>query len=164
MPAPAKLNLFLHVTGRRADGYHTLESLFVALDSATRSTLDAARRRRDRAHQRRRRRRRRRTISPCARRARCKRATGVPLGVDIAVDKRIPLGGGLGGGSSDAASRAARAQPAVGSRPAARASSLRSALALGADVPFFLGGEPALARGIGERLTPVSLPPLLGRA
>ena len=102
-PAPAKLNLFLHVTGRRADGYHELQTLFQLIDLCDthrdrvredgrieRPTGPAGVARRDRSQR-------------CAPRAPCKEATGTPLGASISVHKRIPLGGGLGGGSSDAA-------------------------------------------------------------
>jgi 4-diphosphocytidyl-2-C-methyl-D-erythritol kinase len=88
-----------------------------------------------------------------------RRATGGLLGVDIAVTKRIPQGGGLGGGSSDAASVLLALNRLWGAH-LPRADLMRIGLALGADVPFFLGGGPALARGIGERLIPVSLPAL----
>ena len=88
-----------------------------------------------------------------------KKATGSSFGVDIALTKRVPLGGGMGGGSSDAAS-VLLALNRLWDANLPRAELMRIGVALGADVPFFLQGEPALARGIGERLTPVSLPPL----
>ena len=155
-PAPAKLNLFLHVTGRRADGYHTLETLFVALDFGDTITLarraDGAIRRvghdfgvpteRD--------------LTLRAATA-LQRASGCTDGVDIAVVKRIPLGGGLGGGSSDAAS-VLLALNRLWDLGMTRTELIETGVRLGADVPFFLCGEPALARGIGERLTPVSMP------
>jgi 4-diphosphocytidyl-2-C-methyl-D-erythritol kinase len=158
VPAPAKVNLFLHVTGRRDDGYHTLESLLVALDWG--DTIDLVRR--DDG-----------TIARTAalpgvapeedlalRAAHAlRRASGCTLGVDIAVTKRIPRGGGLGGGSSDAAS-VLLALNRMWDVNLARADLARIALGLGADVPFFIAGEPAIARGIGERLTPVTLPSL----
>jgi 4-diphosphocytidyl-2-C-methyl-D-erythritol kinase len=158
VPAPAKLNLFLHVTGRRADGYHELETLFVAVDVGDAITLAC----RDDG-------RIRRTSGLSAvpeeqdlavRAATAlKRETGCPRGADIAVAKRIPAGGGLGGGSSDAASvlLALNRLWGVG---LSRAELMRIGLTLGADVPFFLCGEPAIGRGVGERLTPVSLPAL----
>jgi 4-diphosphocytidyl-2-C-methyl-D-erythritol kinase len=158
IPAPAKLNLFLHVTGRRDDGYHLLETLLVAVDVGDTITLTC---RDDDVISR-------TTQLPgvpprddlAVRAAMAlKRETGCPLGVDIAVVKRIPLGGGLGGGSSDAATVLLGLNRLWGvNRP--RAQLMRIGLALGADVPFFIGGEPALARGVGERLTPVSVPPL----
>ena len=156
VPAPAKLNLFLHVTGRRADGYHTLETLFVALDfgdtitlalrddgTITRSGEDFG-------------------VAPqddLAVRAAgaLKRASGCTSGVDITVVKRIPLGGGLGGGSSDAAS-VLLALNRLWDLGMSREELAGVGVELGADVPFFLCAAPALARGIGERLTPVSLP------
>ena len=158
MPAPAKLNLFLHVTGRRDDGYHLLETLLVAIDVGDTITLTC---RDDGAIVR--------TtdlpgVAPAddlvvRAAAALKRDTGGSLGADIAVTKRIPLGGGLGGGSSDAATALLALNRLWGAN-LPRAELMRIGVALGADVPFFLGGEPALARGIGERLTPVTLPML----
>lgn len=158
VPAPAKVNLFLHVTGRRADGYHTLESLFALIDLADTVTLTP---RDDGAIAR------DRDLSgipegdDLALRAAnaLRQASGSKLGVTIGIDKRIPLGGGLGGGSSDAASvlLALNRQWRLGW---SRASLAQLGAKLGADVPFFIGGEHALARGIGEALTPVSLPPM----
>lgn len=158
VPAPAKLNLFLHVTGRRADGYHTLESLFVALDFG--DTVRLSRRDDGAIH-------RTRDVAGVAAEAdlavRAARAlqqeAGTGQGVDIAIDKRIPLGGGLGGGSSDAAS-VLLGLNRLWRLGLPRAELMRIGLALGADVPFFVFGAPAIARGIGERLTAVSLPPL----
>jgi 4-diphosphocytidyl-2-C-methyl-D-erythritol kinase len=158
VPAPAKVNLFLHVTGRRADGYHLMESLFVLIDLADTVTLT----RRDDGHVRR--------INEVdgvpeaddltVRAAYAlQHATGCSLGVDLTLVKRIPQGAGLGGGSSDAASvlLALNRLWALGmDRPALQ----RVAGSLGADVPFFVGGEHAVARGIGELLTPVTLPPV----
>jgi len=158
VPAPAKLNLFLHVTGRRDDGYHLLETLLVAIDVGDTITLTC---RDDGAIVR--------TselpgVAPqddLAVRAAIalKQATGCSLGADIAVAKRIPLGGGLGGGSSDAATVLLALNRLWGAN-LPRSELSRMGIALGADVPFFLGGDPALARGIGEHLTPVSLPSL----
>jgi len=158
VPAPAKLNLFLHVTGRRADGYHLLETLFVALDFG--DTIAVACRDDGVIA---------RTIElpgvPPERdlavraAALLKRETGCRSGADIAVTKRIPLGGGLGGGSSDAAS-VMLALNRLWRTHLPRAELMRIGFELGADVPFFLCGEPAFARGAGEHLTPVSLPPL----
>jgi len=156
--APAKLNLFLHVTGRRADGYHLLETLLVAIDLGDTITL---RRRDDGAIVR--------TTEladvpsegDLAVRAATalKQATGASYGVDIALSKRVPLGSGMGGGSSDAAS-VLLGLNRLWQTNLSRAELMRLGVALGADVPFFLQGEPALARGIGEELIPVSLPPL----
>lgn len=156
--APAKLNLFLHVTGRRADGYHTLETLFVALDCGDTIALalrddGLIRRASDvpgvTADN---------DLSVRAAQA-LQRATGSRCGVDIAVTKRIPLGAGLGGGSSDAAS-VLLALNRLWRVNLERGELMRIGLALGADVPFFVFGEPALARGVGEDLTAMSLPPL----
>lgn len=157
VPAPAKINLFLHVTGRRADGYHDLESLFVALDFGDTVTLA---RRDDGAIVR--------GVDlpgvPVAadlavRAAHAlQRETGSPHGVDLRVDKRIPQGGGLGGGSSDAAS-VLLALNRLWDLALRRAALMRIGRTLGADVPFFIFGSPAVARGVGERLTAVSLPP-----
>jgi len=156
VPAPAKVNLFLHVTGRRDDGYHLLETLMVALDAGDTIVLT---RRDDGAVVR--------TselpgVAPehdLAVRAALalKLDTACPWGVDIAVTKRIPLGAGMGGGSSDAAT-VLLALNRLWELDLPRAALMRIGIALGADVPFFLGGEPALARGIGERLTAVTLP------
>jgi 4-diphosphocytidyl-2-C-methyl-D-erythritol kinase len=154
--APAKVNLFLHVTGRRADGYHTLETLFVAIDLCDTITLD---RRADRTI--------RRTsdlagVAPdddlVVRAARALQdATGTPLGADIAVTKKIPLGGGLGGGSSDAASVLLGLNRLWDTGlPRTRLADIGRAL--GADVPFFLQPQPAFGRGIGDVLVPVTLP------
>jgi 4-diphosphocytidyl-2-C-methyl-D-erythritol kinase len=156
VPAPAKVNVFLHVTGRRADGYHTLESLFALVDWC--DTILLAARDDDaivRAH-------------PVAgvderedlalRAANAMReTTGTRRGVTIAVEKRLPLGAGLGGGSSDAASVLLALNRLWGLRlPRGELAAIGATL--GADVPFFVGGEPALARGIGDLLTPVSMP------
>jgi 4-diphosphocytidyl-2-C-methyl-D-erythritol kinase len=156
-PAPAKLNLFLHVTGRRDDGYHDLQTVFQLIDLV------------DDIHIR---------VRPDAlierpsgaagvaaeddlvvRAARALQgATGTPLGATLTVTKRIPLGGGLGGGSSDAATVLVALNKiwncglnendlaAIGGK-------------LGADVPVFVRGRSAWAEGRGERLTPLDLPP-----
>jgi 4-diphosphocytidyl-2-C-methyl-D-erythritol kinase len=156
VPAPAKVNLFLHVTGRRSDGYHTLESLFVLVDFADTLALsvrdDGAIRRTNDVP----------GVPPdgdlALRAARAlKDETGTPHGVDIEVEKRIPQGAGLGGGSSDAAS-VLLALNRLWRLGLPRARLARIAATLGADVPFFVGGGNAVARGIGERLTPVTLP------
>jgi 4-diphosphocytidyl-2-C-methyl-D-erythritol kinase len=157
VPAPAKVNLFLHVTGRRADGYHTLESLIALIDLADTITLtrrDDGVIRRDgdvtgvpEEHD----------LALRAARA-LHAATGARHGVDIILAKRIPLGSGLGGGSSDAAS-VLLALNRLWELGLPRADLLRLALQLGADVPLFVAGENAVARGIGDVLAPVSLPP-----
>jgi len=151
LPAPAKLNLFLHVTGRRADGYHLLETVFEMVDLSDRIhlrlrqdgvisrlgqipgvdadidlTVRAAR--------------------LLARHARC------PLGVEIELEKRIPIGGGLGGGSSDAATVLLGLNRlwGLGLAPGELAA---IGAQLGADVPFFVFGETAYATGVGDELT-----------
>lgn len=156
-PAPAKLNLFLHITGRRADGYHELQTVFQFLDFGDALAFAI---RDDGAV-------RRVGAGPAGvaadddltvRAARALQArTGSRFGCDIAIDKRIPLGGGLGGGSSDAATTlvALNRLWRLGLPPAELA---RLGLALGADVPVFVHGQAAWAEGIGERLTPVTPP------
>ncbi|HEY8607166.1 MAG TPA: 4-(cytidine 5'-diphospho)-2-C-methyl-D-erythritol kinase [Noviherbaspirillum sp.] len=160
-PAPAKLNLFLHVTGRRPDGYHLLQTVFQLLDAG--DSLDFA----------------------CRDDGIIRRTTpieGVPedddlvvraarllkeampdrerarhAGVDIGIDKRLPMGGGLGGGSSDAATTLVvlnHLWQAGLDRRALMALGLR----LGADVPFFIFGRNAFAEGVGEALTEVATP------
>ena len=158
VPAPAKVNLFLHVIGRRADGYHELESLMVLVD--LHDSIELTHRSDGRIG-------RLRALPGVAedddltvRAARAlAAATGCTQGADIAVDKRIPQGGGLGGGSSDAASVLIALNRLWG-LGCPRAELARIGGTLGADVPFFIGGEPAIARGIGERLAPVSAPAL----
>ena len=158
VPAPAKINLFLHVTGRRADGYHLLESLFVAIDvgdtiSLTRRDDGAISRTTELAG-----------VAPesdlaVRAAATLKQASGCSFGVDIALTKRVPMGAGMGGGSSDAASVLLALNRLWRSRPAASgADAYRPRV--GGRRAFLPAGAPALARGIGERLTPVSLPPL----
>ena len=156
VPAPAKVNLFLHVTGRRADGYHTLESLIALIDLADTITLErrddgVIRREADVAGVP-----EDRDLAVRAARA-LQAATGSPLGVDITLTKRIPLGSGLGGGSSDAAS-VILGLNRLWKLCLPRVELLRLAVGLGADVPLFVAGENTVARGIGEVLTPVSLP------
>ena len=155
-PAPAKLNLFLHVVGRRADGYHLLQTLFQLLDYGDELTIAV----RDDGVVRR--------VGEVegvpaeadlvVRAANAlKAATGTRLGADIAIDKRIPIGGGLGGGSSDAATTlvALNALWRCGLGTDALAA---LGLGLGADVPVFVHGRTAWAEGVGERLTPVETP------
>ncbi|HSQ79748.1 MAG TPA: 4-(cytidine 5'-diphospho)-2-C-methyl-D-erythritol kinase [Casimicrobiaceae bacterium] len=156
VPAPAKVNLFLHVTGRRDDGYHTLESLFSLIDLADTLTIE------DRDDGR---------ILRAAevpgvpesedltlRAARVlRKAAGTRRGAAITLDKRIPRGAGLGGGSSDAAS-VLLALNRLWSLSMSRQDLAAVGVTLGADIPFFLGETAALARGIGERLTPMSVP------
>lgn len=156
-PAPAKLNLFLHVVGRRPDGYHLLQTLFRLLDYG--DSLGIAPRR-DGAI---------RLANPlpgvpeesdlCYRAARLLREhTGCRLGADIALDKRLPMGGGLGGGSSDAAT-VLMALNRLWHLDLPRAALQSLGLQLGADVPVFVFGRSAFAEGVGERLQPIALPP-----
>lgn len=156
VPAPAKLNLFLHVTGRRADGYHLLQSLFVLIDWC--DTLHFERRDDGRIA--------RHDLTAqlpdddlCLRAARALQAeSGTALGADISIDKQLPWGAGMGGGSSDAASTLLALNRLWGLNwPRARLMAL--GLKLGADVPFFVGGHNAFVEGIGERLTPVPVAP-----
>ncbi len=154
-PAPAKLNLFLHITGRRADGYHALQTVFQLLDwgdtihcrvrddgdiqrvgmhSGVAESEDLA-----------------------VRAARLlKSATGSTAGIEIRVEKRIPVGGGMGGGSSDAATTLVALNQLWGcGLPLAELADL--GLQLGADVPLFIHGRSAFAEGVGERLVPIEL-------
>ena len=156
LPAPAKLNLFLHINGRRPDGYHLLQTVFQFLDRA--DTLHF--RRRDDGVL---------TLRPelpdlpaesnlVLRAARLLQAeTGCALGADITLEKVLPMGGGIGGGSSDAATTLIGLNRlwALG-LDSDRLAAL--GLALGADVPVFVRGQAAFAEGVGERLTPVELP------
>ena len=156
-PAPAKLNLFLHVVGRREDGYHLLQTVFRFLDHGDRLQI---RPRQDGAI---------RLVNPlpgvplerdlCYRAAAMLQAeTGCRLGADIALEKRLPLGGGLGGGSSDAATVLLALNRLWGlDLPRRHLQAL--GLRLGADVPVFVFGRSAYAEGVGECLQPVSLPP-----
>lgn len=156
-PAPAKLNLTLLVTGRRADGYHLLQTVFRFIDFA--DELRIAVRRDGRIE--------RLTDIPgvaldddlTVRAARLlQQAAGTRLGADIALEKRLPIGGGLGGGSSDAATVLIALNRLWGlDWPRERLQTL--ALALGADVPVFIFGASALAGGVGEQLTALELPP-----
>jgi 4-diphosphocytidyl-2-C-methyl-D-erythritol kinase len=157
LPAPAKLNLFLHITGRREDGYHLLQTVFVILDFADDITLSV---REDGSI-------RRPTGAAdvpeeadlTVKAARLlQQAAGCKLGADIRVHKRIPMGGGLGGGSSDAATvlqglnylwRCGLSDDELAAL----------GLRLGADVPVFVRGHAAWAEGVGEQLTPVDFTP-----
>jgi 4-diphosphocytidyl-2-C-methyl-D-erythritol kinase len=154
--APAKLNLFLHVVGRRADGYHLLESLFALIDLADIVTLA---RRPDGAIERTRDLPGVAAADDLAVRAAIllKEATGVREGVSIAIDKQIPQGAGLGGGSSDAAA-VLLGLNRLWDLGLPREEIARLGLALGADVPFFVHGDNAFVRGIGENVEAVSLP------
>lgn len=157
LPAPAKINLFLHVVGRRSDGYHLLQSALRLLD---RADLISFAPRTDGAVVR-------ANEIPgvpgdddlCVRAARLLQwEAGVATGVAIHLDKRLPLGGGLGGGSSDAATTLIALNVLWGIRwPPPRLREL--GLRLGADVPFFIFGGSAFAEGIGEALHPLALEP-----
>lgn len=155
-PAPAKLNLFLHITGRRADGYHLLQSVFQFLDYS--DELSFAPRRDGRV-------RRVNVLAGVAeaddltlRAARIlQQFSGTTQGADIRIHKRLPMGGGLGGGSSDAATALVALNRLWGlGLSVDRLAGL--ALELGADVPVFVRGQAAWAEGVGERLTPIDLP------
>lgn len=154
--APAKLNLFLHVTGRRPDGYHELQTLFQLIDLC--DTIGIALREDGRIE---------RPEGPAdvppesdlAVRAALalQRATGARRGATLSVRKRIPQGGGLGGGSSDAATVLLALNELWGCGLSVDQLA-RLGLPLGADVPVFVRGRSAWAEGVGERLTPVELP------
>ena len=156
LPAPAKLNLFLHVVGRRADGYHLLQSVFTLIDWA--DTLHLERRGDGRLL--------RHDLGArlpdddlCLKAARALQAeSDCPLGADISIDKQVPWGAGLGGGSSDAATVLIGLNRLWGlDWPRERL--LELGARLGADVPFFIGGRTAWVEGIGEKLTPITLAP-----
>jgi 4-diphosphocytidyl-2-C-methyl-D-erythritol kinase len=155
-PAPAKLNLFLHITGRRADGYHLLQSVFQFLDFGDEIYLDV---REDGAIHRL---NELPGVAPeqdlVVRAARLlQQQSGCRLGADIRVDKRLPMGGGLGGGSSDAATVLVALNRLWGvNLPVSQLAQL--GLQLGADVPVFVHGHAAWAEGVGEILEPVELP------
>lgn len=156
LPAPAKLNLFLHITGRRADGYHLLQSVFMLIDwcdtlhvelrsdgAVTREDLTTA-------------------LPPddlVVRAAKALQALAqTPQGVHIGIAKQVPAQAGMGGGSSDAATCLLALNRLWGLKlPLSKLEQI--GLALGADVPFFLRGRNAWVEGIGEDITPVELPP-----
>ena len=154
--APAKLNMFLHVVGRRPDGYHLLQSVFVLIDWCDHLHFEPRSDGRLARHD----------LSVrlpaddlCLRAARALQAeSGSAMGADISIDKQIPWGAGMGGGSSDAASTLLALNHLWNLHwPLTRLMAL--ALKLGADVPFFLGGHNAFVEGIGERLTSLPIPP-----
>ena len=155
LPAPAKLNLMLHILGRRADGYHELQTLFQFLDYGDELSFSPREDGQIRLH----------TDLPgvdhdsnlIVRAARLlQRESGCTLGADIALTKRLPMGGGIGGGSSDAATTLLGLDHLwrldLGEDRLAWLG-----LALGADVPVFVRGHAAFAEGVGERLQPVDL-------
>lgn len=160
-PAPAKLNLFLHVTGRRPDGYHLLQSVFTLIDRSDTLHFDL---RADEqivrsndvpgvpAEQD--------LIVRALRALQAeyqKRHGQLPPGIEVAVEKRLPMGGGLGGGSSDAAT-ALMAANHLWQAGLSDAELMAIGLPLGADIPFFLFGETAFAEGVGEALRAVPGP------
>lgn len=155
LPAPAKLNLFLHITGRLPNGYHELQSVFVLIDLCDRIDLRLEKngditRTGD-------------VIGDiekdlCVRAARLlKEKTGCPLGVSINVTKNIPSGAGMGGGSSDAATTLMGLNQ-LWNLGLTTQELIEIAPKLGADVPFFLLGTNAWVEGIGEKLTPINIP------
>jgi 4-diphosphocytidyl-2-C-methyl-D-erythritol kinase len=155
--APAKLNLFLHITGRRPDGYHELQTLFQLIDLCDAIRIEV---RRDGRIER--------ASGPdgippaddlAVRAAHAlQSATGTALGATLRIEKRIPVGGGLGGGSSDAATTLIALNALWGC--GLSVSELTAlGLPLGADVPVFVQGFSAWAEGVGDRLTPQALPP-----
>lgn len=160
-PAPAKLNLFLHVTGRRADGYHLLQTVFQLLDHGDVLDFDL---RTDGAI-------RRSTEVPgvpeeqdlivralrLLQQEHARRHGQLPPGIDVAIKKVLPMGGGLGGGSSDAAT-ALMAVNQLWQTGMQRDELMALALPLGADIPFFIFGENAFAEGVGEALQAVATP------
>lgn len=155
-PAPAKLNLMLHITGRRADGYHLLQTVFQFLDYGDTLTIEVTRDG---------------TIElanpvegvPDAQNLLYRAAvllrekTATPLGARIGIDKRLPMGGGLGGGSSDAATVLV-ALNHLWETGLSDDQLAALGLQLGADVPVFVRGTACWAEGVGERITPVALP------
>jgi len=156
LPAPAKLNLFLHVLGRRADGYHELQTVFALIDLA--DWIDVERREDGQLH---------RSgdvvgdvqLDLVMRAARLlQQRTASRFGADIHLSKRIPAGAGLGGGSSDAATTLIVLNR-LWNTGLARQQLADLALELGADVPFFVHGRNAFAEGRGEQLTPLALQP-----
>jgi 4-diphosphocytidyl-2-C-methyl-D-erythritol kinase len=155
LQSPAKLNLFLHVTGRRSDGYHLLQSVFVPIDWCDtlhiQSRSDGQLRRHD--------------LGPalpaedlCLRAAYLlQRVTACSLGADIHIDKHVPWGAGMGGGSSNAACVLKALNELWGLRLSTDELAALG-LKLGADVPFFIHGRPAWVEGVGELVTPIELP------
>jgi len=155
--APAKLNLFLHVVGRRSDGYHLLQTVFRFLDFSDQVSLTI---RDDNKIQ---------LNTPilgvpaeknlCVQAARLlQKESGTSLGIEISLEKLIPMGGGLGGGSSDAATTLL-ALNRLWDLNWSREELMELGLNLGADVPVFIFGENAFAEGIGEKLKPIKLLP-----
>lgn len=155
-PAPAKINLFLHVVGRRTDGYHLLQTVFRFLDLSDELRFTLQKSGTVKLH----------TPTPdvpdesnlCVRAAKLlQQESNTSFGVDIYLEKHIPMGGGLGGGSSDAATTLLALNRLWG-LGWTRARLMELGLQLGADVPVFIFGENAFAEGVGEKLTPIKLP------
>ncbi len=154
--APAKLNLFLHITGRRADGYHLLQSVFMLIDWCDRlhfeSRADGQISREDLSTR----------LPPddlIVRAAEAlKAATGCAQGAHISIEKSIPAEAGMGGGSSDA-SATLLALNRLWQLKLPLSKLLQIGLKLGADVPFFLQGRNAWVEGVGEKITPIPVPP-----
>lgn len=156
VPAPAKLNLFLHITGRRADGYHLLQSVFMLIDWQDRLHFESLQSSEIS----------RQDLTPaasqlpaddlCVRAAKAlQAATGCTQGVRIAIDKHIPSQAGMGGGSSDAATTLI-ALNRLWKLQLTRTELERIGMRLGADVPFFIRGHNAWVEGIGEIITPLT--------
>jgi 4-diphosphocytidyl-2-C-methyl-D-erythritol kinase len=154
--APAKLNLFLHIIGRRSDGYHLLQSVFQLIDWCDTVTLTSTTNNRISR------------TNPVAGIAEeedlvvraatlLQRKCQVPMGVEIKLQKELPVGAGLGGGSSDAASTLIGLN-ALWDLQLSRAQLMELGLELGADVPFFIHGSNAFVEGIGEVIQEVALP------
>jgi len=155
LPAPAKLNLFLHITGRRADGYHNLQTLFQFVDYGDTLHFSCREDGQINLH----------TELPgvapednliVKAAKRLQTATGTSLGADITLEKRLPMGGGIGGGSSDAATTLVGLNRLWESN-LSDDQLAAIGIALGADVPVFVHGKAAWAEGVGEKLTPVEL-------
>jgi 4-diphosphocytidyl-2-C-methyl-D-erythritol kinase len=155
LAAPAKLNLFLHVVGRRDDGYHLLQSVFALIDWQDTLHLETRPHGAISRHDL--------TVALpsddlCTKAARAlQQATGCPLGVHITLRKDIPSEAGLGGGSSDAAT-CLLGLNRLWNLGLGRADLARLGAQLGADIPFFIGGQNAWVEGVGEQLTPLALP------
>ena len=160
LPAPAKLNLMLHITGRRDDGYHELETIFQLLDIGDELSFDAANHHEIRLtgnmsgvpHSD-------NLIVKAAQKLQAIANTkaNATQGINIHIDKRLPMGGGIGGGSSDAAT-CLLALNMMWQLNLTLDQLAKIGLSLGADVPLFVRGRSAFATGIGEKLTPIELP------
>ena len=154
-PAPAKLNLFLHITGQRQDGYHLLQTVFQfiqLIDVIDFTILESGLVRRSSTSLK---------IDECddlviKAAQKIKKRSGSKLGVDISVKKNIPIGGGLGGGSSDAATTLVALNELWQTGLSIDELS-EIGLSLGADIPFFINGNAAWAEGVGDKLTPIDL-------